>query len=225
MTAAVVTRDILRPSDPGLRLNIGIPGSGKTYTIRNQVERAAHHYPVLVLDRMEEWSEVPADIPSAGALTVDDAIKHIDRGARLVVVRPRDLQSAAEQAAQWAGAYPGLAGVAIPEAHNVAPSSGRLHPAIADLACVWRHRRISAWLDTQRVALLSRTITEQARELRIFATVGDRDLSVISEMSADGKALVASVRECAKRYAQGEPGWHIRLGLIREPPYAPTRSP
>lgn len=171
----------------------------------------------MVIDRMAEW-----DRGDAGARSVEQAAKLIDGGARLVIVRTSDAVRSAVEACGWARDHRELAGVAIPEAHRVAPNSGRLPTEIEDAACAWRHHRVSLWLDTQRIALLSRTLTEQARLIRIYAVVGELDLRTIAELG--GRELGEAVRMCAARLHRGEPGWHVALGLVRTPPYALERE-
>lgn len=210
----------MNPAEPGIRLNIGISGTGKTYCIRGQVYRSAAHMPIMVLDRMCEWSSVPASLApyTAGCQTVAQGIEHAKRGKRLIVVRPQDIVSASNEACIWARDYKGVAGVAIPEAHRVCPNmQNSLPQAIDDVATAWRHHKVALWLDTQRIANLNRTLTEQARELKLFSIVGDRDLKVVSEIG--GSELVAKIKECASRLAAGDPGWHVELGLVRVPPY------
>lgn len=204
---------------PGLRVSVGVSGAGKTFGIRSSVYSAARHHPVIVIDRMREWTTAPRDIPAAGARTVADAVRAIEAGTRLVILRAPtvELDQAAELACAWARDAPYLAGVAIPEAHNIAPSGAKLSPALSDVATAWRHFKVALWLDTQRFALLSRTLTDTARELRLYALVGDRDLSVVRELG--GPALAANCIEAAARLSRGEAGWHTRLGLVRVPPF------
>lgn len=180
--------------------------------------------PIMVLDRMCEWGSVPQSLASVtvGCQTIPQAIEHARRGKRLIIVRPTDVVAASEAACAWARDYRGIAGVAIPEAHRVAPNVNKLPLAIDDVATAWRHHRVALWLDTQRIALLNRTLTEQARELRLYAIVGDRDLSVVGEIG--GKDLTAKVMECAARLAGGESGYHVELGLVRTPPYVIKRE-
>lgn len=209
---------MLAPNEPGIRLSIGVSGAGKTYGVTRDVYRAAQAgTPVLVIDRMHEWTR-----GDAGARTIADAAKHVERGARLVIVRPADVVAASEDACAWARDFDGVAGVAIPEAHRACPNAGRLSPAIDDVATAWRHHRVALWLDTQRIALLNRTLTEQARVIRLYAIVGDLDTRVVSELG--GRELAAAVRACAEKLAAGEPGWHVALGLVRTPPYHVVRE-
>lgn len=207
----------MNPGEPGIRLAVGVSGAGKTHAIRADVYAAAKIHPVMVLDRMHEWTR-----GDAGARTVAEGAKAVQKGARLVIVRPSDIVSAAEDACAWARDYSGMAGVAIPEAHRAAPNQKPLPTALEDVACAWRHHRVALWLDTQRLALINRTLTEQARETRLFAIVGDLDLRAVSELG--GKELVGAVRLCAERLARGEPGYHVRLGLVRLPPFVPVRA-
>jgi hypothetical protein len=204
-------------TDPGIRLAVGVSGAGKTYSIRADVYRAARECPVMVIDRMKEWTR-----GDAGVRSVADGARAVADGARLVIVRPQDVVQATEEACRWARDYSGLAGVAVPEAHRALPNGGRLAPAVEDCVTAWRHHRVALWLDTQRLSLLNRTVTEQARELRLFAIVGDLDLRAVSELG--GRELVAAVRACAQRLADGEPGWHVQLGLVRVPPYRVVRE-
>lgn len=207
----------MRPGESGIRLAIGVSGAGKTHGIKGEVYAAARLHPVIVIDRMHEWSR-----GDGWARDVGTAAKMIKDGARLVIVRPPDAVAAAEQACAWARDYPGLAGVAIPEAHRVAPNASKLAIPVEDVACAWRHHKVALWLDTQRIALLSRTLTEQAREIRLYAIVGDLDTRVVAELG--GRDLALLVRECAARLAAGQPGWHVRLGLVRVPPYEMRRD-
>lgn len=207
----------------GIFLAVGVSGSGKTYWIRQDVGRAtASGLPTIVIDRMREWRTAPAVCKPAGARSVEDAIKNIERGARLSVVETRNVESDAEKACAWARDYPGLAGVALPEAHRIAPNGHPLTPAIEDVATAWRHHKVRLWLDTQRLALLSKTLTEQAGTIKVFSIFGQRDLAVIREWG--GKTLEAAVAENAKHLAAGEPGYCVTLGAVRIPPFKSERA-
>lgn len=199
--------------EAGIRLSVGVSGAGKTFGVRREVcEAARAGVPVLVIDRMHEWER-----GDAGAFDVATAARYVDQGARLVIVRPRDVVAAAEEACAWARDRRELAGVALPEAHRIAPNGARLSDALEDCATAWRHFRVALWCDTQRISLLSRTITEQARTLRLYAIVGDLDARAVAELG--GRELAEQVQEAARRLAGGEPGWHVELGLVRVPPY------
>lgn len=209
-----------------ITLSVGVSGSGKTYGVRAAVFRAARTHPVIVIDRMAEWENVPVDLArrTKGVIGLREAREAVKAGYRLVIVRDSrsDVAQLFDRACRWAIRYPGLAGVACPEAHRACPNGTPL-PADVEIAVTqWRHHKVALWLDTQRVPLLSRTVTEQATLLNLYAIVGDRDLSVVR--STWGNQCEAAVRECANRYARGERGWHVALGLNRAPPFKLVRD-
>ena len=208
----------LRPTDAGIRLAVGVSGSGKTYGVTNDVKRAAASgMPVMVIDRMREWT-----VGHAGVTTIEAGAKAAEKGAKLIIVRPRDFVAAVEEACAWAIAQPGVAGVAVPEAHGALPNSMRLSGAVEDVATAWRHHKVALWCDTQRLALINRTVTEQACELRIYAVRGELDMRVVKELG--GAALVDAVKECARRMRDGEKGWHVKLDVSGLGPYLPQRD-
>lgn len=225
----------MRPGDAGPTLAVGVSGAGKTYSVKRDVERCALHHPIIVVDSMREWSDVPRWLaPHASlAASVKDAREHVKSGKRLVIVAADgDPVSPAVAACEWALAHPTLAGVAIPEAHEVAPSGGRLPAPISRCLTAYRHFGVRLWLDTQRLARVSTTATELARVVRVFALTGDVDFRRVRDLGRDGRALEEAVRQCADRldaWARGEDpdgqGWHVPLYLARSPPYAPTRDP
>lgn len=224
-------RDTLPGS--GLRVAIGRSGAGKTHGIRNELHEAARGHlgpieAVLALDAMGEWSGVPQDLARVTAIvrTVERGIALAQRGARLVIVQPdtsSDLRDVAEQACRWAwrrGAT-SVRGIAIPEAHRVAPQ-GNLSPAIQAVVTAWRHGRVACWLDTQRFALLNRTAIEQASETRLYA-VGRRDRDqIVRDFGAPelGEALA----QCAQRLKRGESGWHVKVDIAAEGPFRLERE-
>lgn len=207
-------------------LSVGVSGSGKTHGRKARVFRAARTCPIIVLDRMAEWDKVPVDLArrTRGAVGLREAFELVKHGARLVIVRDSrsDIEEQFDRACRWAIKYPGLAGVCCPEAHRACPNHKPLRANVEIAATQWRHHKVALWLDTQRLPLLSRTITEQATQLNLYAIVGDRDLSVVR--STWGNQCEAAVRECANRYARGEPGWHVSLGLNRAPPFKLVRD-
>lgn len=211
----------MNANDAGIRLSIGISGSGKTHGVKQDVYRAASGgMPVIVLDRMHEW-----DRGDAGARTPEEAATAVERGARLVILRPRsgELLPVAEALCSWARDHRELAGVAIPEAHRVAPNAFRtLPPALEDVALTWRHYRVALWLDTQRLPLLNRTLTEQAGTIRIYAVTGELDRRMLRELG--GRELERANVEVCSHLARGEPGWHVALGVMRAPPYTVVRE-
>lgn len=215
---------------PGLWISIGRSGSGKTFGIRRQLYRAARRIPIVVLDFMGEWTPSPGKIvglpPELGRVTcvvssVEKAARYIERGARLAIVQPAqstEIADVAEEACAWAWRRNArdVRGIAIPEAHRVAPQ-GKLTPAIQAVITAWRHGRVAAWLDTQRFALLNRTAIEQATETRIHA-VGRRDRETIAkDFGAD--ELDAALAECARRMRAGQPGWHVKVDIAADGPF------
>lgn len=220
----------MTPRDPGLRLHVGVPKSGKTYLIQREVSEACLVMPVIVLDRMGEWTRVrvPRDVPIGGFSSVSEAGRFLYQKRRgLAVVRPAmgaDPVVIANDACAWAVAFPGVAGVAFPEAHRIAPNGGRLPPAIDEACSAWRHRKVALWADTQRLPKLHKDITElaAASELRVFACFGEHDLSVLRGVG--GNALVSAVRECGDFYARAEYGYHVRLYPGAAPPYPVVRA-
>jgi hypothetical protein len=222
---------MIKPGEAGLSVSVGISGAGKTHGVKDSVMAAVPHHPVIVIDRMKEWNEIPPNRVEIGHLTVGissglfkDALPHISAGKRLIILRPNtgQIEKAVEDACQWARDVKYLAGIAIPEAHNVAPTHGRLRDGLGDVVSTWRHCRVRAWFDTQRIALLNRQITENAREVRIYATTGDRDLTTVRSLG--GRELEAAVIQCTRRLSEGEAGWHVNLGLVRVSPFIPVRE-
>lgn len=206
-------------TDPGLRLAIGTSGAGKTYGTKREVYAAARGgVPVIVIDQMYEWTHADACVR-----TTREATALIAKGKRLVLVRAEDPVSAAEEACGWAIADRAkVRGVALPEAHNLLPSEGRLPPNAMKCVTAWRHFNVALWLDTQRLALLNRTCSEQSRTIRVYATIGDLDLLALKRVG--GVPLMDAAAEAAERMARGEPGWHATLGLVRKPPFPLTRG-
>jgi len=216
----------MNDTDPGIRIAVGVSGAGKTIGLRAQVYRAvAGGMPVMGMDRMHEMTEVPENIAPLTTLvaTVAEGAQYIAQGARFVIVRPADVISESMAACAWARDYPGVAGVAISEAHRVAPNTGSPLPRdLEDVALAWRHHRVALWLDTQRLSLLSRTLTEQARELRVYAVGGERDLQRLREMGGNG--LEDAAKEAARRLVAGEAGWHVAVRVTALPPYLLERE-
>jgi len=214
---------------PGLRLSVGVSRSGKTFGLRRQVYRAVRAgVPVLVLDRLREWTALPPDVaavavgvtPEAG---VRGATAWLDGGARLAIVHTRAVESDAVLACEWARDHAGHAGVAMSEVHRAAPNTGAPLPeALEDVALAWAHHNVSFYGDTQRLSLCHRTLTEQMRELRVYAVGGERDLQRLREMG--GAKLSEAAQECARRLVAGEPGWHVSIATVALPPYELRRE-
>jgi hypothetical protein len=220
----------LDDTGPGLRLSVGVSGSGKTYGLRKQVFRAIRAgVPVMALDRLREWQTLPPDIARlAVGVTPETGVKlaaeWLASGARLVIVQTRDVEKDIVSACEWARDTPGHCGVATSEVHRAAANTGApLVEALEDVALAWRHHLVSFWCDTQRLSLCHRTLTEQMRELRVYATGGERDLQRLREMG--GAELADGAKECARRLLAGEPGWFVRVRTIALPPYTLEREP
>ncbi len=222
----------MQPNEPGLRVAIGVSGSGKTVGVTTDAHAAARSMPVLVLDSMREFVSVPDDLRpyTAGTHDIKKAIEHLNAGKRFVVLLPtkENIVSYAAKGAEWAERYPGLAGLVIPEAHHIAPVTGPVSLEIDRIATQWRHHNVAFWCDTQRIARLHHSITDNAREMKLYAQWGDADLKRVKEIG--GNALVDAVNECARKCAPvdegglGEPGWHVRLGMWRQPPFDIVRG-
>lgn len=213
---------------PGLTVHAGMSGAGKTHAIRAEVwEYARAGVPVLVIDRMREWTAVPPDLHGAarGASSVESAKKCIEGGTRLVVVRPRINagRDAAEAAFQWACEHEGLAAVAIPEAHAAIPKTLPLDGSSEWTAAVlgeWRHHNVRVWADSQRFAKLNTELVELAHTLRLFAMAGPNDIRRLHEVvDYGGDELRAQIGEAAARVGRGDRGWHVHLTLDRRPPF------
>lgn len=217
--------------EDGVFLNVGVSGSGKTFTLTRDVFRHVRWgRRVVVLDRMREWNEIPTDLAETTVRIADPRdVDPATREAGLVILTDVSAEKApgvAEELAKWAIAGRDAGerrGLAFPEAHRIAPNGAPLTRYLDEVACAWRHFGVAMWCDTQRISKLSRTITEQAKVVRLFAIVGDRDQSVVRELG--GPQLSEAVLECARRYGRGEPGWHVSLGYAtRIPPFKLVRE-
>lgn len=217
---------------PELHAAVGISGSGKTYGIRRQVlATCAARVPVIVVDTIKDahWRTLPRPLLKRAAgfaetqCTAERVTSALDKGALLVVVRP-SYEAALDVAEAMAGVardWPTLCGVAIPEAHRIAPNGRPMPPAIGDVVTAFRHHKVRAWFDSQRLALLNTSITELARDLRIYTIRGRRDFAAAREIGDE--PLVAALRDCAERFDRGERGWHVALGVRQAPPFRPER--
>jgi hypothetical protein len=215
--------------NPAVLVSVGVSGSGKTHGVKKQVFRAVlAGMQVIVIDRTREWTSVPGSLSGQTAIvsSVDAARARFLAGARLVIVTctSKDLHKQTERACAWAAEKgPGDTrreglprGVAIPEAHRVAPNVGGLVggvESIDDAVTAFRHGNVVLWLDTQRFSKLSRTAVEQSDLIRVYAC-GPRDVGAVGEDFAtrqDAPALEAAIRECGTRKRAGEPGWYVEL--------------
>lgn len=224
--------------EDGIILAAGISRSGKSYGLsRTQWDAVRQGRRVLRYDLNWEVGEVPSDLLRDNrvipARSVEEAARALDKrsgGAIAIVRNPEvDTDKDAEALASWAtGGEKGKRSfprcIVVPEAHWFWPNKGRLSPSALRLATAYRHphHRALVLLDTQRLAELHKTWTEQATELRIHAIVGSRDLEVLGQIHRD---LPDAATEAARRMApvdkggDGEPGWFVRLGLVRLPPF------
>ncbi len=226
--------------EPGIRLAVGVCGSGKTFGTRMQVFRAACRIPVIVLDRTHEWVDFPRALAPRVAIvsSVDAARAAVERGSCIVVVRvdAKSIQKEVERACTWVGEKgpnglrrEGTRGICIPEAHRVMPNVGGIvggSHAIDDAITAWRHANAAIWLDTQRFAKVAYTAVELSEEVRVYAC-GRRDVSSVADEFAsreDRGDLEARLRECAARMREGEPGWFVRLSHTVEPPFELERE-
>ena len=231
----------LKPTDAGLRLAVGLSGSGKTHSIKDSVDKSAPFFPIIAVDRCFEWNDSSPDVVAFRASTVRRARELIDgQGAQLVVVRPagglEGAIAAVDEACEWACEDRDvLRGVAIPEAHMIAPMGSRLSESMDALVNRWRHHNAAAWIDSQRLAKLQPDITQQAfgGEVRLFAMRGPRDLATLREHG--GRELEAGVVACYDEHfalalacctrgcelCAPERGWHVTAGA---PPYVPRRG-
>lgn len=215
---------------PGLRLSVGVSRAGKTFGLRRQVYAAVRAgVPVMVLDRLREWTALPADLaPLAVGVAPEGgvplAVEWLAEGARFVIVHTRDVEKDILLACEWALTAPQHVGIATSEVHRAARNTGAPLPEpLEDVALAWAHFNVSFFCDTQRISLCHRTLTEQMRELRVYATGGDLDLARLREMG--GVALADAAKECARRLVAGEPGWHVSIRTVAIGPYELVRVP
>lgn len=222
----------LGPTDPGVRLCVGLSKSGKSYSIRADVHEAARRgMPIAVVDSMHEWTSFPPDIVKRAVVlsraewTRANIAAAVKRGMRIVIVRTTGNDQtieAADIACHWALRHEGIAGVAITEAWQVAPTSGIKARRLAEVTRAFRHRKVAAWLDAQRLTMISPHVRELCLELRCFAMAGHTDHQILTDIGT--KHLSDAVHECARRYARGEYGWHVALGAERIGPYPLARK-
>lgn len=212
------TEGALAPGAPGLRLYIGLPRSGKTYTMIDDVKHtAAAGVPVLAIDRVgKDWSRWPKSWAPlvARVSSVEKAARAVERGKRIVVVQTKDARAAAAEACAWAAAYPGVAGVAVPEAHRpFKNTTAPLPEPVEEAVVAWAHVEVALFLDSQRFAKLHKDITENATggEVKLFAILGPRDRAAIAEEL--DPALMPALDTICERWkgGAGERGYYVRL--------------
>lgn len=208
---------------PGIYGYFGISGSGKSHAMRQDILTAYKRGDrILILDIAEEWNTAPRGVNARRYQSIGLAVQNLDTGnIRLAIVQDFDIDSdQAELAATWAIESEGS--LAIPEAHNVYPAEKRRPSKSLDkLITAWRHRRAALYWDSQRISRMNRTVVEQTTALHMFAVVGDRDLDVVAGINRE---LPSYALEAAIKLQQGEPGYHVALGLSRLPPYRLVRK-
>ena len=215
---------ILGAKEPGMRVAIGIPRSGKSYSIKHDVITSVlAGVPIIVIDSVQDalWTAgVPASIAkrTMRAKSVARAVKLIERGESLVIVRDDDLDidDATQEACTWLLGGEGR-GLAIHEAWMVAPPSMSPKSKLLKVARAWGHRRAFCWLDAQRPTNINRNIMEIATELRLFAIGGPEDIREVKRLG--GEPLCEQVAEAMRRYKNGDKGWHVSMGMDRTPPF------
>lgn len=220
----------LHPSEPGVRLNVGVSKSGKTHNMRAELAVAVQHMPIIVFDQTRaDFLRTP--VPSHRCSTLETAVRLVEMHEKVrkrgqphafVVYQPRgDLFTDGAALCAWAVREGSpLVGLAFPEAHLVFPVERRgLTPEMLRMLTAYRHFNVAAWFDTQRVALLNTTIRGQATQVRVFTISAAADLDAIAESVRDRKLFYAAIELCAAHYDKGEYGYHVTLGASRRPPY------
>lgn len=201
---------------------IGLSGSGKSYAQEQDTFLALAKYQrqVLRFDVVKECSDKPIGVKTKIYYDLEKAIEDLSNGTiQYAIVRGALNTSRVERAAEWAVASRGI--VAVSEAHRAFPTSMHELPTSLDaLVTAWRHHDCGLYWDSQRIARVSRTVTEQTANLHVFATIGDADLKRLREY---GKGLEEKAIEAAALMDKGEPGYHVALGMNRVPPYELVR--
>lgn len=235
MSAYILKGDI-GPEDPGVRIYFGTPGSGKSYKLKQDTIAAARSRVVIVVDATREYADdngslmfvPPPGMVIQGARTVPRVLERLDTmKAGIIVYHPRvwieDTTALVSVLAIRGNQKPRI-GIAISEAHNLMPNGQPLTPGFDAVVTRWRHLHLAAWFDTQRPARLARTVTELATVVHLFAVNGPRDADAVAELVTEPKDLYAANDEACRRFAAGEAGWHVRLGINRSPPYDLVRA-
>lgn len=212
----------LDPCAPGLRISVGVPGSGKSYGIGRDVKAAIRQGVwARIVDPEGEWKTIPEDI--AGIVSRVNHIADCTTPVGIVTHKTkRETRIDVDEACRWC----------VEDDENGQPTRGRAvvcHEAwmaagrkdtseeMEAMARTWRHTDSIVWLDAQRITLISRDIIDIATELRIYTQVGDRDIAILRDIG--GRALVEAIDACGARFDKGESGWHVTLTRSRRPPY------
>lgn len=225
---------------PGLRSCFGQSGSGKSFLLQHDVEstlRVVTTSQALMLDIGEDVTSFPPWLAGKCAVvgSANDAVKALEQGMRYVVVRLPDgatedqWTASADVAAKWAlggrrGSQTVERIVAITEAHFAIPNKP-LSGHLLKLITAWRKRGCAFFYDSQRPALVSLTLRAQTAEHNLFVLQEKADrVWAIAMVGEHGDELNRSLKEIEQRFARGDVGWHVRLGLVRSPPYPLVRA-
>lgn len=203
-----------------MMLNVGVAGAGKSRGLQEAAARAAGPRQLCVYDRLNEWpgafrSPAVPWVPSCPDAT--SARRALEQRHALVLVRPArggDASAMVQQLCETVLATKSI--LVLPEAWQHVPERGRIDGALEELIACWRHYGAGLWMDSQRFAPVSKRAVEACEQWNIFALVGPRDLEAVRELG--GRELEDAVRECARRYGEGQPGWHVALDTRRRTP-------
>lgn len=216
----------LPPEFSRVQVHVGVSGSGKTYRAQRLAERAAQlGAKVLVIDIHREFTK-EGRLPMAVVSEPAHCDKAVAAGHRFLVAQPAEFLGLAHaRLIEW-GLRSRDTLFVITEAHRYWPSHARPGVALdapsAELLTAYRHFGCGLIADTQRAAALSKTATEQASILRVFATVGRRDLDVLDDYA---RGLAQAATDAAGRLARGEAGWHVCVDTrTRMGPFTLTRG-
>lgn len=237
-----------------IRIAIGVCGSGKSYLLKTLVaEEMARGdtWRFLVLDVNSEWPGEPADLVSSRtgrpldfylARTPHEALELFQQGAQAVVLRPADLSRDEEQSRELADAcawvclqvgprLPAGQGccLVLPEMHEYSREGRPLPVHVKTIVHRFRHTRTGLLGDTQHTQDVKKEVFREAETVYFFSQSHPTDLAKVERYG--GPELVAAVKECARRYAEGGgqggtgAGWRIEYhqNLGGPPPFEPQR--
>jgi hypothetical protein len=212
-----------------ITVSVGISGSGKTHGMDREIRAACRSFPIIIINAMKEFQTMARGVKAASctqAATVDRLLR---QGYRIIRWDVDDPKSALDEACRIAMAHPGHVGVVCSEAHIAIPNRGSVPLYTMKAITQYRHWHVSMWLDTQRLSLINRTVTEQCQRLKLYAMVGNLDLGIVAaswdhDQGNKYPQCSSLVQVCAERLGRGEPGWHVFLGVPRMPPYRLVRG-
>jgi len=178
------------------------------------------------------WCRVPDARTAAAALADGFGLVLVQPGAAELDLPPdaphdlrmRPLAPLVDELGAACIAHPGPAILVLPEAHTSAREGYPLPPSLRSIVHRWRHPSVNAglWYDTQHFADVSKDLERAARYLYLFANGSAVDLRKIRELggTVGGPMLEAAIIEAGKRATKGQPGYHVRLGMLdRGGPY------